>query len=98
MQLIDENRKFERQVDEHGLESTSLRMGFVLTAEHFKYGSVKLKCISSMSDVYLMTHETIVEISNKDEVEERARALASEQITEDVESQGKYIGEMKDIV
>lgn len=94
-QLVDENKKIEREFDANGLESTILRMAFVLTPEHFKYGSVKLKCISSMSDVYLMTHETIVEIYNQDEVEERARALASEQITEEGDSQGEFAGGFK---
>ena len=77
-------------MDDDGLETTRVKVSLTLTRDHFHSpGPLQVKCISSMPDVYLMIHETIVEVYNQDEMEERARAFASEQITDHVYGQGE---------
>lgn len=87
---MKERQRLDRLVDDDGLEVTQVKVSLTLTRDHFHSSApLQVKCISSMPDVYLMTHETIVEVYNQDELEERARAFASEQITDHAYGQGE---------
>ncbi|CAG9822956.1 unnamed protein product [Phaedon cochleariae] len=44
-----------------GLESTVLGLEFIVRQKHFKRGNMKLKCLATISNVYLVSNEESME-------------------------------------
>jgi len=49
-----------------GLESSSLKLRLLLQPQHFKNGILKVKCVSLVLEVFQITHETNVDVLDKD--------------------------------
>ena len=51
--------------NQDGLETSSLKLRLLLRSDHFKNGLLKVKCVASVLDVYQMSHETSVDVYEK---------------------------------